>query len=151
MRTVIRLCPHTIPIEVTCGVTRDDHCPSLGHSLKPIFHCDAKHFALGPRVGLDPQHLNFALGIPMCWYLKMLKFALPPTRTVKFALPQTPTPNASRWNIGGVGSPTRGAGVGHVHFMLFGPISCPLGSQRERDFQWNIGLSGPVRNQEYTR
>ena len=31
------------------------------------------------------------------WYLKTLKFGLPPK----------PTPNASRWNIGGVGSPTQ--------------------------------------------
>ena len=30
-------------------------------TLKPIFHCDAKPFALGPCVGLDP------LGIPTCW------------------------------------------------------------------------------------
>ena len=29
------------------------------------------------------------------------------------------TPNLSRWNIGGVGSSTQGAGVGHVDFMLF--------------------------------
>ena len=24
--------------------------------LKPIFHCDVKTLALGPCVGLDPQH-----------------------------------------------------------------------------------------------
>ena len=29
---------------------------------------------------------------------------LEPTRTFKFALPPTPTPDASQWNIGGVGS-----------------------------------------------
>ena len=34
-----------------------------------------------------------------------------------FALPLTPTPDASQWNIGGVGS----SGVGHVYFMY---ISC---------------------------
>ena len=45
--------------------------------LKPIFHCDAKPFALGPGVGLDPQRHNFALKIPT------LKFALPPTRNIK--------------------------------------------------------------------
>ena len=103
---------------------------------KPIFHCDAKPFALGPRVGLDPKHHNFALRIPTCWYLKMLKFALPTTRTLKFALP----PNASRWNIGGVGSPMRGAGIGHVYFM-FVSISFALGGQRELSFQWNMGLT----------
>ena len=36
---------------------------------------------------------------------------------LKFALPPTPTPDASQWNIGGVGSSGVGAGVGH--FMLF--------------------------------
>ena len=74
-----------------------------------MFHCNAKSFASGPHVGLDPQHHNFALGIPTCRYLKTLKFALPPT----------PTPNASRWNIGGVGSPTQNSRVGHVDFILF--------------------------------
>ena len=42
---------------------------------------------------------------------------LPPTQNLKFALPPTPTPVASQWNIGGVGS----SGVGHVYFMY---ISC---------------------------
>ena len=72
--------------------------------LIPIFHCDAKPFALGPRVGLDPQRHNFALGIPT------LKFALPPTGTLNAS---------SQWTIGCVGSPGVGARVGHVHFMLF--------------------------------
>ena len=71
-------------------------------------------------------------------YLKMLKLPLPPTGT---ALPQMPTPNTSRWNIGGVGSPKRGAGIGHVHFMLFVLISFVLGSQREPSFQWSMGLT----------
>ena len=51
------------------------------------------------------------------------------------------TPNASRWNIGGVWSPMRGAGVGHVHFMFFVLISFVLGSQREPSFQWNVGFT----------
>ena len=76
--------------------------------LKPIFRCNAKPFTLGPCVGLDPQLHNFALGIQTCWYLKMLKFALPPTPNLKFALPPTQTPNASQWNIGPqYGSPTQ--------------------------------------------
>ena len=41
----------------------------------------------------------------------------PPTPNLKFALAPTLTPDASQWNIGGVGS----SGVGHVHFMY---ISC---------------------------
>ena len=48
---------------------------SFEMKFKPIFHCDAKPFVLGPRLGLNPT--IFALGIP------------------------TPTPTASRWNIGG--------------------------------------------------
>ena len=50
---------------------------------------------------------------PTCWYI----LALPPTPDLKYALPPTPTPDASQWNIGGVGF----SGVGHVHFMY---ISC---------------------------
>ena len=90
------------------------------YHFKPIFHCDAKPFALGPGFGLDPQHHNFALPIPTCWYLEMLKFALPSTQMLKFALPQTPTPNASQWNIGCVGSPTQNFSVGHVHSFFLG-------------------------------
>ena len=37
--------------------------------------------------------------------------------TLKFVSPPTPTPDASQWNIGGVGS----SGIGHVYFMY---ISC---------------------------
>ena len=53
-----------------------------------------------------------------------------------------PNPDASEWNIGGVGSSGVGAGVGHVHFRLFVSISFPFGSQRQRkpSFQWNMGL-----------
>ena len=90
--------------------------------LKPIFHCDAKPLALGPLVWLDPKCDDFALPIPTCWYLKMLKFALPLTPTLKFALPPTRNPNTSQWNIGCVGSPMQNFCVGHVHFMLFIPF-----------------------------
>ena len=63
---------------------------------------------------------------------------------LKFAFPPTPAPNASRWNIGGVGPPTQaylGAGIGHVHFMFFVLISFALGGQRKPSFQWNMGFS----------
>ena len=36
--------------------------------LKPIFHCDAKPFALGPRVGLDPQLEIFIVSVIECLY-----------------------------------------------------------------------------------
>ena len=53
----------------------------------------------------------------------------------------TPTPDASQWNIGGVGPSGIGAGVGHVHFMLFMSISFAPGTQRKLVFQWNMGFS----------
>ena len=46
------------------------YCVSYIYKLKPVFHCSAKSFALGPHVG-----------IPTCQYQKM------------------PTPNANQWNI----------------------------------------------------
>ena len=59
--------------------------------------------------------LNQHVGI--FWRYLTLKFALPLTPNLKFALPSKPTPDVSPWNIGGVGS----SGVGHVYFMY---ISC---------------------------
>ena len=50
-------------------------------------------------------------------------------------------PDASHWNIGGVGHSGVGAGVGHVHFMLFMSISSASGTQRKLVFQWNMGLT----------
>ena len=89
----------------------------------------SKPFALGTGVGLDPQRHNFCVTytlIPTCWYLRTLKFALPPTQILKCALPQTRNPNASQWNIGCVGFQAQHYCIGHVHFMLFVSIS----------FQW---------------
>ena len=51
----------------------------------------------------------------------------------------TPTPDASQWNIGGVGPSGIGAGVGYVHFMLFMSISfAPI----ETRFSVEYGLNG---------
>ena len=58
----------------------------------------------------------------------------------KFASSPTPTPDASQWNIGGVGPSGVGAGVGHVHFMFFVLISFAFCSQHKPSFQWNMGL-----------
>ena len=71
------------------------------------------------------------------------KICVTPNMNAKICVTPTPTPNPSRWNIRGVWSPTRGAGVGHVHFMLFVSISFVLGTQREHYFQWNTGLNCP--------
>ena len=52
----------------------------------------------------DARILRYPMqNIPTCWYI--------------LALPPEPTPDASQWNIGGVGS----SGIGHVYFMY---ISC---------------------------
>ena len=88
-----------------------------------------------------PPTRKFALAIPICWYLKTLKLALPPMRNIKFALHPTQNPNRSQWNIGCVGSQTQNFRVRHVHFMLFVSISFTLAIQRERSFQWNMGFS----------
>ena len=62
--------------------------------IKPIFHCNANSLALGVRVGGIAQFLR--------WYLKTLKFALPPTQT----------PSVSRWNIDGIGYARAGFALG---------------------------------------
>ena len=85
------------------------------------------------------QTRNFALGIQTCWYLKTLKFALPPTRILTFALPPTRNPNASQLNIGCVGSQTQISRDGHVRFMFFVSISFAFGNQRKPSFWWNMG------------
>ena len=111
--------------------------------LKPIFHCDATPFTLGPGVGLELQCHNFALPIPTCLYLKTLKIVFPPTPNLKFVLPPTPTPNTSQWNIGCVGSPTQNFHVGNVHFFVLVLISFAFGNQRKPSFQWNMGFILP--------
>ena len=60
--------------------------------------------------------------IPTCWYIlrwvthifRVLPDAFYPTRFIRRVLP-----DASQWNIGGVGPSGVGAGVGHVHFIFF--------------------------------
>ena len=69
-----------------------------------------------------------------------LKLASPRRQTLKLALALTPTPDASQWNIGGVGPSGVGAGVGHVHFMFFVLISFAFSSQRKPGFQRNMGF-----------
>ena len=100
-------------------------------------------FRIGGSVQSKPPTRNFALGIPTCWYLKTLKFVLPPTGNIKFALPPNANPNAGQWNIG---SPTQNLHVGHVHFMLFVLISFALVTQREPSLQWNMGFRQKQEN-----
>ena len=93
----------------------------------------------------NPSRWGFALGKPptreVCGEnTNMLVFKKPaePTRTLKFVLPPTRTPNAKRWNIGRVGSSRVGARVGHVHFMIFVLTSFALGTQRKPFFLCGI-------------
>ena len=85
------------------------------------------------------------LGIPTCWYLKTRadpQFTQrDPLYTQRDHLSTCCDPNATRRNIGRVGSSRIGACVGHVDFMLFVSISFALGSKRKRNFRWNMGLT----------
>ena len=67
--------------------------------LKPMFHCDAKPFALGTGIGLDTQCHNFALPIPTCWYLKTRKHLTPNLKfaSVEYRLRLVPNTKFSRW------------------------------------------------------
>ena len=102
------------------------------YSSKAYIPLRRKKVAFGPDIGLAPQRHYFAMGIPTCWYLKMLNFAFPPTQNL----------NASQWNIGCVGSLALGLCVGHVHFIFLVLISFALGSLHKRSFQWNMGFMG---------
>ena len=108
-------------------------------TLKPILYCNAKPFALGRHVSV-PQLDHFALDIPTCWYPKSLadptQVPMNPTRVTPNA-----KPNSSWWNIACVGSPSVGARVGHVHFVLFMSISFALGSQHKPQCWVNTGSS----------
>ena len=55
-----------------------------GGGFKPIFHCDAKPFALGPGIGLDHQRHNLALGMLVS---KSTKICVTPNAKFKFVLP----------------------------------------------------------------
>ena len=107
-----------------------------------------KTFCNGGLRWTIPPTQNFALGIPTCWFLKMVKFVLSPMQTLKFALPPTWNHNASQWSIGCIGFPGAGAHVGHVHFMLFVSILFTLGSQCKRIFQWNMGFTDFIHSQK---
>ena len=80
------------------------------------------------------------LPILTCWYLEMLKFVLPPTPTLKFALLATRNPNASQWNIGCVVSPKQIFFPWPCRFRVVYPVFLSLGTQCELCSQWNMGL-----------
>ena len=110
--------------------TNGPHMIKRPYRIELSLYSTATQNLLGPGVGSDPKHHNFVLVIPTCWYLKTLKFALPPTQN----------PHTSQWNIGCVWSPTQHFCIGHVDFMLFIPFLVALRTQRERCSQCNMGF-----------
>ena len=72
----------------------------------------AKYLASEVGVGQCPRRQSFVLEIPTCWYI----LALP---NAKICVTPDANPDASQWNIGGVGPSGVGAGVGHIHFIFF--------------------------------
>ena len=59
-------------------------------TVKPIFHCDAKPFLLGPRIGLDPKCHNFTLGYQRVT-IEKVKICVTPNANAKICV----TPNAN--------------------------------------------------------
>ena len=49
-----------------------NHCDVICTMTKAYIPPKHNSFVLGPRIGLDPQHDDFALPIPTCWYLNIL-------------------------------------------------------------------------------
>ena len=109
------------------------------------------HFDVYPKAYIPLPREPTSLRPRLCVaYTNMLVFrnpcrpnATPNLPDVTLNLPNTTPnlPNVSRWNIGHFGSPCAGSHVGHVDFMLFVSISFALGSQCERGFWWNMGLT----------
>ena len=94
----------------------------MSNLLKHIFHCNAKPFALGPRVGLD-------IGLALAKF-HVGKTNILVSKNAKICVTPNATPNTSQWNIGGVGFSGVGACVGHY-------ISSCL---CQTHFQWNMVL-----------
>ena len=85
-------------------------------NVKPIFHQNAKSCALGTFASPNAQDSSFAL--PNARNTNMLvSFALGDANFSRFI--RCVLPDTSQWNIGGVGPSGVGAGVGHVHFIIF--------------------------------
>ena len=98
------------------------------------------HWASGVGAGVGHVHFMFFVLISLT-FSSQRKPSFRWNMGFKFALPPTPNPDASQWNIGCVGSLALGLCVGHVHFIFFVLISFALGSRRKHSFQWNMGLN----------
>ena len=121
---------------------------------KPIFHQNAKSFALGTFASPNAKDSTFAL--PNARNTNMLvSFALGDANFLRwpctffFFLYISLASGSQRepylqWNIGGVGT----SGVGHVHFMYISCCLCIIFrvgyvkiSRRRGKFKWNMGYN----------
>ena len=112
---------------LACKCTKSHH--DIWHKIIVYILLRCKTICVRSWRWLTPQRHNFALGIPTCWHLRMLKFALPPTPNIKFAFPSTQNPNASQWNIGCVDSSMQTFRFGYVHFNFFDVNLISVGSR----------------------
>ena len=104
-------------------------------TLKPIFHCNTKALALGVRIGQYPQRENFAFGMLVS---KNAQICIAPNANAKICVTPNANPQREQMEYRSCWVP-RGAGIGHVDFMLFVSILVALGTQRKR--QWNSGFN----------
>ena len=123
----------------------------FAHSLKPIFHCNAKSFALGTFASPNAKDSTFALpnarntNMLVSFVLGDINFLRWPCTFlffvyISFALGSQRKPHF-QWNIGGGGSPTQLFRFGHVHFMLFIPFFFCVGYQKRMLFSVEYGLT----------
>ena len=103
-----------------------------------LFQALFKEPALGPGVGVGPQHHNFVLEMPSV--SKNAEICISPNGNIKFALPPTQNPNASQWKIGCVGSPTQSFHIGHVHFRVVCAHYICVGYLKRTQFAVEYGL-----------
>ena len=92
-----------MPID-TCDIVSKNYTDS-GQFHKPIFHCDAKPFALGTFVLPNTKDANMLVSLVL--------------GDANFSRHPTQNPNASQWKIGSVGFQTQNSCVGHVHLIFF--------------------------------
>ena len=130
-------------ILIIYGCTYSDTYTATGDTFKPIFHCGAKNTRMGPLRWAVPPMGMFCNGDTTMLVFENAKICVTPNAKLKIYVRPNVNPNSRRWNIGCVRVPNRGAGIGHVHFMLFVSISFVLGTQRKPIFEWNMGYRIP--------
>ena len=81
--------------------------------LDTYFYGSIISFSKIPKCRLATMQLDSKLELS-----KNAKICITPNAKPKICVTTTQTPNARRWNIGCVGSPTQRAGSGHVDFSF---------------------------------